>query len=81
MNSKILDEVQLLKLYLQRFPESATELAIAHLEDYLVLVSEYNRLTAQLKQLQRDLDRNTLTSIVFAVDILPGTQLDALSFF
>jgi hypothetical protein len=53
MNSKILDEVQLLKLYLKRFPQSATELAIAHLEDYLVLESEFNRLTAQLQQLKQ----------------------------
>jgi hypothetical protein len=53
MNSKILDEVQLLKLYLKRFPQQATELAIAYLEDYLVLESEFNRLTAQLKQLKQ----------------------------
>jgi hypothetical protein len=54
MNSKILDEVQLLKLYLKRFPQQATELAIAYLEDYLVLESEFNFLQNQVKQLQRD---------------------------
>jgi hypothetical protein len=52
MNS-IQNDVWLLKLYLQRFPESATDLAIAHLEDYLVLVSEHDRLTAQLTQLKQ----------------------------
>jgi hypothetical protein len=52
MNS-IQNDVEQLKLYLQRFPESAKDLAIAHLEDYLVLVSEYNRLTAQLQQLKQ----------------------------
>jgi hypothetical protein len=53
MNS-IQNDVQRLKLYLQRFPESATELALAHLEDYLVLKSEFNFLQNQVKQLQRD---------------------------
>jgi hypothetical protein len=53
MNS-LQNDVQQLKLYLQRFPESATELALAHLEDYLVLKSEFNFLQNQVKQLQRD---------------------------
>jgi hypothetical protein len=54
MNSKILDEVQLLKLYLKRFPQSATESAIAYLKDYLLLVCEYDHLQNQVKQLKRD---------------------------
>jgi hypothetical protein len=53
MNS-IQNDVWLLKLYLQRFPESATESAINYFEDYLVLSVEYDRLATQLKQLQRD---------------------------
>jgi hypothetical protein len=53
MNSKIQNDVWLLKLYLKRFPESATENAINYFEDYLVLLSEYERLTAQLTQLKQ----------------------------
>jgi hypothetical protein len=53
MNS-IQNDVWQLKLYLNRFPQSAKELAIAYLEDYLVLVSEYHNLIAQLQQLQRN---------------------------
>jgi hypothetical protein len=53
MNSKIQNDVWLLKLYLKQFPESATENAINYFEDYLVLVSEYDRLATQLKQLKQ----------------------------
>jgi hypothetical protein len=53
MNSEIQNDVWLLKLYLKRFPESATENAINYFEDYLVLVSEYDQLATQLKQFKQ----------------------------
>ncbi|MGL5938862.1 MAG: hypothetical protein ACRC2S_00515 [Waterburya sp.] len=57
MNS-IQNDVQLLKQYLQRFPQQASELAIAYFEDYLVLASEYDNLIARLKQLQQSKTAN-----------------------
>lgn len=51
MNPQIQDEILRLKLYLKQYPHTATELAVVHLEDYLVLVSQYDQLQAKIKQL------------------------------
>ncbi|MGL6343204.1 MAG: hypothetical protein ACRC80_29200, partial [Waterburya sp.] len=53
MNSKIQIEVKKLKLHLQQYPQQATELAISHFEDYLVIVFEYKLLETKVKQLQQ----------------------------
>ncbi|MGL5835604.1 MAG: hypothetical protein ACRC1Z_20590 [Waterburya sp.] len=53
MMNSIQNDVRLLELHLQRFPQEATELATAYFEDYLVLASEYDNLIARLKQLQQ----------------------------
>lgn len=48
-------ELELLKRYLKRHPQSEAEayrLAIAHFEDYLQLVSEYQKLQLQYQLLQ-----------------------------
>ncbi len=42
-------EVERLKLHLQKHPEQAFELAIAHFEDYLQLVQEYKKLQQKPK--------------------------------
>ncbi len=42
-------EVERLKLHLQKQPEQAFELAIAHFEDYLELVQEYKKLQQKQK--------------------------------
>ena len=53
MNSQIHAEVLLLKFYLQRYPEKAAQLAINHLEDYLILLNEYKNLQDQIELLQQ----------------------------
>jgi predicted FMN-binding regulatory protein PaiB len=53
MNPNIHAEVQRLKLHLQRYPEQSAQLAVNHLEDYLVLFSEYRLLQAQIRQLRQ----------------------------
>ena len=37
MNAKIHAEVQQLKIYLQKYPQQAIQLAVNHLKDYLIL--------------------------------------------
>jgi hypothetical protein len=59
MNSEIQNDVWQLKLYLNRFPQSATDSVIDYFEDYLVLKSEYDRLATQLAQLKQS--PNTFT--------------------
>jgi hypothetical protein len=49
-------------------------------QHHYFLATDLDEIKTAILNLIPDLDRNTLTSIVFAVDILPGTQLDALSF-
>ena len=44
MKKTIQQELQELELHLTLYPEMTTELALAHFEDYLVLISEYERL-------------------------------------
>ena len=41
-------EVERLKRYLEKHPEQATSLAIAHFQDYLELVSQYHKLEKKL---------------------------------
>jgi hypothetical protein len=53
MNLNIDTEIQQLKLHLQRHPEQAAQLAINHLEDYLVLLNEYNHLQQQIDRLRQ----------------------------
>jgi hypothetical protein len=45
-------ELALLKRHLQKHPEQATTLAVAHFEDYLVLLCQYEKLLAKVKQLR-----------------------------
>jgi hypothetical protein len=52
MNPQISNEVQELKLHLQRYPEQSAQLAVNHLEDYLVLLNEYNHLQQQIDRLR-----------------------------
>jgi hypothetical protein len=49
MNEKNHAEVQQLRLYLQKYPEQAAQLAINHLEDYFVLLNEFKHLQDQIK--------------------------------
>lgn len=51
--NKITAEVQRLKHHLQKHPEQALELAISHYQDYLVLVTESEKLQCRLKRLRQ----------------------------
>jgi hypothetical protein len=53
MNPQISKEVQELKLHLQRYPEESTQLAVNHLEDYLVLLNEVTHLQQQIDRLRQ----------------------------
>ena len=49
----IFHELLKLKVYLQQHPEQASELALAHYEDCLILISEYDSLEIKFEQLQK----------------------------
>jgi hypothetical protein len=49
MNSQIQAETQQLKVYLDQYPYEAAQLAVNHLEDYLILLNEYQRLKEQIE--------------------------------
>jgi hypothetical protein len=49
MNPHIRAELRRLKVHLQRYPEQAEQLAINHLEDYLILLNECQRLQDQIE--------------------------------
>ena len=49
MNAKIHAEVQQLKIYLQKYPQQAIQLAVNHLKDYLILLNECQRLKDQIE--------------------------------
>jgi hypothetical protein len=53
MNSLIHAEVQQLKLYLQTYPRKAAQLAVNHLEDYLILLNECQLLDEQIVLLRQ----------------------------
>ena len=42
-----------LQVYLQKYPEKAIELALAHYSDCLILISEYDSLKNELNQLKK----------------------------
>ncbi|MGL6343430.1 MAG: hypothetical protein ACRC80_30350 [Waterburya sp.] len=65
MNSKIQIEIQKLKLYLQQYPQQATQLAINYFEYYLILSSEYNSLKTKVTQLQKINTFNDLSFITY----------------
>ena len=44
-------QVVRLKRYLDKYPETASELAIQHYEDFLALAIEHRKLKAQLKSM------------------------------
>jgi hypothetical protein len=50
MKPHIFTELQQLKLHLQKYPEQAAQLALHHLEDYLILLNEYKHLQHQYAQ-------------------------------
>lgn len=53
MNFHIRAELRRLKVHLQRYPEQAEQLAIAHLEDYLILFNECRYLEKQIELLRQ----------------------------
>ena len=70
MNAKIHAEVQQLKIYLQKYPQQAIQLAVNHLKDYLILLNECQRLKDQIELFnpllsfsERDPDGERITAI------------------
>lgn len=53
MNPNIDAELQQLKAYLAQYPHEAVQLAVNHLEDYLALLNECQRLKDQIRQLRQ----------------------------
>ncbi|MGV2828054.1 hypothetical protein [Myxosarcina sp. GI1(2024)] len=51
--STIESEVQELRLFLQEYPEEASDLAISYFEDYLILFCQYRKLKNNLEKLQQ----------------------------
>mgnify|MGYP003519414302 FL=1 len=49
MNPNIDAEVQQLKVYLDQYPHEAAQLAVNHLEDYLVQLKEFKHLQDQIE--------------------------------
>ena len=45
-------QVVRLKLYLEKNPEEATELALQHYEDFLALAIKYKKLQSQLTEIE-----------------------------
>ena len=45
-------QVVRLKMYLQRHPEEATELALQHYEDFLILAAKYRKLQSKLEDIE-----------------------------
>ena len=58
MNPNIDAEVQQLKIYLAQYPHEAAQLAVNHLEDYLILFNECQRLEDQIRQLRQSNQSN-----------------------
>lgn len=54
MNQHVRAELRRLKVHLQRHPQQAEQLAIAHFEDYWFLLNECRHLQAQIKLLRQD---------------------------
>ncbi|NJO98919.1 MAG: hypothetical protein HC764_25405 [Pleurocapsa sp. CRU_1_2] len=82
MNPNIDAELQQLKAYLAQYPHEAVQLAVNHLEDYLILLNECQRLQDQIElfkqsrpsQVSLDLDPSNNTQLTleqkFRVEIL-----------
>ena len=53
MNPNIDAELQQLKVYLDQYPHEAAQLAVNHLEDYLVQLKEFKHLQDQIELLEQ----------------------------
>jgi hypothetical protein len=71
MNPHIRAEVRRLKVHLQRHPEQSAQLAVNHLEDYLVLLNECQRLQDQIELFKQ----SKTSSVSLDLDPSNNTQL------
>jgi hypothetical protein len=71
MNEKNYAEVRRLKVHLQRHPEQSAQLAVNHLEDYLILLNECQRLQDQIELFKQ----SKISKVSLDLDPSNNTQL------